>query len=113
MNAECIFCKIIRGEAPAKIVYQDECVTSFWDINRSASVHLLVVPNLHLDSLNEMPEDMGPVLSHMFFIARQLAHQYNIAEGYRLVINTGAEGGQSVFHLHLHLIGGKRLGPIE
>jgi histidine triad (HIT) family protein len=104
----CIFCKIISGEAPASILYRDDLVLAFRDIHPIASTHILIVPNRHIDSLNEVePEDQS-MLGHMLLVARQLAVQEGIAEhGYRLIINTGVHGGQTVFHIHLHLVGGK------
>lgn len=108
--ADCIFCRIIAGEAPAKITYRDEEAIAFHDIHPVASVHLLIVPRKHLESINAMTEDDKPLIGHLFWVARQLAAQQGIAEnGYRLIINTGRDGGQAVFHLHLHLIGGQRL----
>ena len=110
MSDECIFCHIIQGKAPARIVYQDDEVTAFWDITPRTPVHLLVVPNTHIDSLEALNEKDGRLLGQMILTARRLAGEHGIGEsGYRLVINTGADAGQTVLHLHLHLIGGRRM----
>jgi histidine triad (HIT) family protein len=106
----CIFCKIIAGSAPAKIVYRDEQVTAFRDIHPVAPIHILLVPNRHFDSLNELTAADQALAGTLLLTARQIAKQEGIAEsGYRLILNTGYEGGQTVFHLHLHLIGGQHM----
>ncbi|MFZ5910774.1 MAG: histidine triad nucleotide-binding protein [Chloroflexota bacterium] len=106
----CIFCKIAQGEAPAQILYKDEHITAFRDIHPVAPTHILVVPNKHIASVNDiLPED-EPVLGHLFTVAQKLAAQEGIsANGYRLIVNTGAHGGQVIFHLHMHLMGGQRM----
>lgn len=104
----CIFCKIIANEAPAKILYRDGLVTAFHDARPITPVHILVVPNAHISSLNEMVVGQESLLGHMVMVARQLALQEGLGQsGYRIVINTGPQAGQSVFHLHLHIIGGR------
>lgn len=104
---DCIFCKIIKGDIPSTTVYKDEQVTAFRDINPSAPTHMLIVPNKHIDSINMMIADDEPLVGHMFLAAKNIASQEGIAEsGYRLIMNTGADGGQTVFHMHLHLLGG-------
>ncbi|HRK90088.1 MAG TPA: histidine triad nucleotide-binding protein [Anaerolineales bacterium] len=109
--SDCIFCKIISGEIPSTNVYKDEQVTAFRDINPAAPTHVLIVPNKHIDSVNMMMVDDEPLIGHLFFVAKQLAAQEGISEGgYRLIVNTGAEAGQTVFHIHLHLLGG---GPMK
>ncbi|HAX70360.1 MAG TPA: histidine triad nucleotide-binding protein [Anaerolineae bacterium] len=109
--SDCIFCKIISGEIPSTNVYKDEQVTAFRDINPAAPTHVLIVPNKHIDSVNMIMVDDEPLIGHLFFVAKQLAAQEGISEGgYRLIINTGAEAGQTVFHIHLHLLGG---GPMK
>jgi len=106
----CIFCKIIRSEAPGAILYRDEQVTAFRDAHPAAPVHILIVPNRHLVSVNELEPEDEPLIGHLFSVAKQLARQEGIHEnGYRLIVNTGAHGGQTVPHLHLHLIGGQRM----
>lgn len=108
-----IFAKIIRGEIPADIVYQDDLVTAFRDINPQAPVHILIVPNKAIPTVNDLTEADEQVAGHLLLVAKKLAQQEGIAEdGYRLIINCNAHGGQEVFHLHLHLLGGRRLGPM-
>jgi histidine triad (HIT) family protein len=105
---DCIFCKIIAGESPAQILHGDNLVTAFRDTHPIASTHILVVTNRHIDSVNELlPEDES-LVGHMIMVAKGLAEQEGIAErGYRLIVNIGAHGGQTVSHIHLHLIGGR------
>ncbi len=108
---DCIFCKIISGEIPSTNVYRDDQVTAFRDINPSAPTHILIVPNKHIDSVNMMIADDEPLIGHLFFVAKELAAKEGISEGgYRLIANTGAGAGQTVFHIHLHLLGG---GPMK
>ena len=106
---ECIFCKIVAGEIPATLVYQDDQVLAFEDLNPHAPTHVLIIPRKHLASLNEAtPEDEG-VIGHMHLIAAKIAGMRNIASGYRTVFNNGPGAGQTVFHLHLHVLGGRLL----
>ncbi len=108
--SECVFCKIIAGELPAKKLYQDELVTAFRDIHPVAPTHILIVPNQHIVSVNESQPADEATLGRMFTTARLLAEQEGIAgSGYRLTINTGPHAGQVVFHLHMHLMGGQRM----
>ncbi|SRR5581483_531012 len=110
MTDSCIFCKVINDEAKATIVYRDEQVTAFRDIHPVGPVHILIVPNKHIQSVNEMDEADKPLVGHMIFTAKRIAAQEHIAEGgYHLIMNTGPNGGQTVFHMHLHLIGGDRM----
>jgi histidine triad (HIT) family protein len=110
MSTSCIFCKIVSNEARANIVYQDEQVTAFRDIHPVAPTHILIVPNRHIDSVGRMEPEDEPLVGYIFSVARRLAEQENIStSGYRLITNTGAHGGQTVFHLHVHLIGGQRM----
>lgn len=107
---ECVFCKILDGEAPASIVYKDELVTAFRDIHPVAPTHILIIPNKHITSVNDISSQDEPVLGHLFTIAKKIAAQEGISEsGYRLIVNTGAHGGQVIFHLHMHLMGGRRM----
>jgi histidine triad (HIT) family protein len=107
---DCIFCKIVDGATKADIVFRDEQVTVFRDIHPAAPMHILIVPNRHIDSVNALEETDAALVGHMFVTAKQIAAQEGLAEnGYRLTVNTGAQGGQTVLHLHLHLIGGKQL----
>ena len=108
MNSDCIFCKIIAGIAPGEIVYRDDLVTAFINIHPIAPVHILIVTNHHLNSVNEATPAYEPTFGRLITVARQLAEEQGISQtGYRLVVNTGRDGGQSIFHLHMHLIGGK------
>jgi len=110
MKPDCIFCRIIAGTAPAEIVYKDDRAIAFLNLHPIAPVHLLIVPIKHIDSVNTSETGDEPVMGHLITVARQLAAENRIAQsGYRLVINTGPNAGQSVFHLHLHLIGGRRI----
>lgn len=110
MSDSCIFCKIIGGQARGTIVYRDERVTAFRDAHPVAPTHILIVPNRHIESVGVLEPEDEPLVGHIFTVARQLAEQAGIARGgYRLITNTGPDGGQSVFHLHVHLIGGHRM----
>jgi histidine triad (HIT) family protein len=110
MASDCIFCRIIAGEVPSEKVYQDDRVTAFRDIRPVAPVHILIVPNKHIASVNEVEDEDEAVLGRLFLTAKRLAVQEGIAEsGYRLIINTGRHAGQDVFHLHVHLLGGQRM----
>ncbi|NPA30656.1 MAG: histidine triad nucleotide-binding protein [Chloroflexi bacterium] len=112
-DPECIFCKIIAGELASQIEYQDDQVTAFHDINPIAPVHLLIVPNKHIPSVNAVEPADEAMLGHMFTVARELAAKFGLAErGYRLIVNTGDHAGQVIFHLHMHLVGGRALGPM-
>lgn len=113
MPEETIFSKIIRGEIPSDTVYQDELVTAFRDINPVRPVHVLIVPNRHIPSVNDVTEEDEPAMGRMLTVARKIAEQEGIAEnGYRLIINVGNDGGQEVLHIHMHLIGGAAAGPM-
>ena len=108
-----IFSKIIAGEIPADIVYQDELVTAFRDINAQAPTHILIVPNKEIPTVNDLTADDERVAGRMLLVAQKVAAQEGIAEdGYRLMINCNAHGGHELFHLHLHLLGGRPLGPM-
>ena len=103
----CIFCKILAKEVPARIVHEDESCIAFHDIHPQAPVHLLVIPRKHFYSALEADETDEPLMGHLDRVAAQLARQFQITEGYRVVVNTGLGAGQSVFHLHLHVLGGR------
>ncbi len=108
---DCIFCRIISGDIPSDTLYQDEQVVAFRDINPKAPVHLLLVPRKHIESLAELSEDEASIMGHLVTVANRLAREAGISEkGYRLVVNSGPEGGQEVPHLHLHLLGGRQMG---
>lgn len=107
---DCLFCRIIQKEAPSTLVYQDEYATAFRDVRPAGPVHILIVPNKHISSVNELAPEDEPLVGRLFGLARDLAAQEGIARGgYRIISNTGRDGGQTIFHLHLHLIGGHRL----
>ncbi len=107
---DCLFCKIIRGEIPSEKVYEDEKVYAFKDINPKAPVHLLIVPKKHYPTLNDLPDEEMDIIAHIHKVVKKLAFEFEVAEsGYRTLINTNAEGGQVIYHLHYHLIGGRQL----
>ena len=106
---DCIFCKIIAGEIPSQKVYEDEQVLAFLDIDAKAPVHVLIIPKKHYDSVMQLDDDA--LLARMFAAAREIAKTCGISEsGFRLVINTGKDGGQTVGHLHMHMLGARELG---
>ncbi len=108
-----IFSQIVAHEIPAEIVHQDELVTAFRDVSPAAPSHILIVPNQEIADLNQLGAEHRDLAGHMLLTARDLAAREGVAErGYRLVINCGPEGGQEVMHLHLHLLGGRPLGPM-
>lgn len=105
----CVFCKIVEGSIPSKPVYQDEIAYVFTDINPQAPVHLLIVPREHIRSLDEVSNEKRDMLGHLLRVAAELAGKKGLGRGYRVVLNTGEDGGQTVDHLHLHLLGGRSL----
>jgi histidine triad (HIT) family protein len=108
--SDCIFCKIIKGEIPSKVVYEDDLIFAFDDINPQAPVHTLIIPKDHFASLKDIPEDKMGFISHVFSKAREIAELKGISDsGYRIVLNTGRDSGQEVFHIHFHLLGGRRM----
>lgn len=110
MAEGCIFCRIVAGETPANMVYQDEDFIAFRDILPRAPTHVLIIPKTHIPSVEELAEEQQELVGRLIVIAKKLAEKEGIAKkGYRLVINCGTEGGQLVPHLHLHLIGGRKL----
>lgn len=107
---DCIFCRIIEGHVPARKVYEDEETLAFWDTNPASPVHILIVPKVHVPTLNDIPQG-SPLLCHMGDVATRIAKELGFAEtGYRFFINVGRGGGQVVFHLHAHLISGNDVG---
>lgn len=107
---DCIFCRILAGTLPGQIVYRDDLVTAFRDARPQAPTHVLVVPNDHLESVADLGREHGDLLARMLVVANEVAHQEGVEDsGFRLVFNRGPDGGQSVDHLHLHLLGGRRL----
>jgi histidine triad (HIT) family protein len=107
MTIDCIFCKIIKGESPANFVYKDEDMVVFHNIKPSAPVHVLMVPIEHIESVNSLEENHSTVISKMMIKAKEVAQSLGIRDsGYKLILNVGKGGGQVIFHLHIHLIGG-------
>jgi histidine triad (HIT) family protein len=107
---DCLFCKIINGEIPSNKVYEDEKVYAFEDVNPVAPTHILIVPKDHIDSLDTVTDEHQQLLGYMLLVAKDIAREHNLNEsGYRVVNNMGEEGGQTVNHLHLHLIGGRSM----
>jgi histidine triad (HIT) family protein len=108
-----IFSKIAAREIPADIIYQDDRVTAFKDIHPIAPVHILIIPNKEIPTVDDVTPEDEAVLGHLFVVARQIARDLGISEsGYRLLINCKSDAGQEVFHLHMHLLGGRKLGPM-
>ncbi|HCB49355.1 MAG TPA: purine nucleoside phosphoramidase [Chloroflexi bacterium] len=108
-----LFARIIRGELPSDMVYQDELVTAFRDINPAAPVHILIVPNKVIPTIDDLTDEDQLLAGRMMLVAKKLARMEGIAEdGYRLIINCKKHGGQEIYHLHMHLIGGRPLGPM-
>lgn len=105
----CLFCKIASGEIPSTTVYQDERVYAFADISPKAPVHVLIVPREHIASLAESTPAQNALLGHLMTVAAEIARNKGLVKGYRVVVNTGEDGGQTVDHLHLHLLGGRAL----
>ncbi|XAW90286.1 purine nucleoside phosphoramidase [Vibrio sp. CDRSL-10 TSBA] len=113
MAEETIFSKIIRKEISADILYQDDLVTAFRDINPRAPSHVLIIPNKLIPTVNDVQEADELALGRMFTVAKKIAEQEGIAEdGYRLLVNCNSHGGQEVYHIHMHLVGGRPLGPL-
>ena len=108
---DCTFCQIIERRKPAEIIYEDGDVLVFKDIHPSAPVHMLIVPRIHVETLNSLDEGSAGIVSKMVLTAKNIAELYKIQSGYRLVINCGREAGQVIFHLHMHLMGGWGQGP--
>jgi histidine triad (HIT) family protein len=107
---DCLFCRIIAGEIPSKKVYEDEHTYAFEDINPQAPTHVLVVPKKHVRGLKEARPEDAEMVGRCHLVAANIARQRSIEDGYRTVLNIGPRAGQSVFHLHVHLLGGRRLG---
>jgi histidine triad (HIT) family protein len=105
--ADCLFCKIRDGAIPAKEVYQDDRALAFRDINPQAPTHILIIPRKHIASLNELTDEDTALVGHLHMVAAKLARDEGLTRGYRTLFNTGPEAGQTVFHLHLHLLGGR------
>jgi len=108
-DSNCLFCRILRGAIPSKKVYEDDHVYAFEDINPKAPTHVLVIPKKHFAGLKEAQAEDAELIGRCHLAAAEIARQRNIEKGYRTVVNVGPESGQSVFHLHVHLLGGRRL----
>lgn len=107
---DCLFCRIVSGGIPAKKAYEDDQALAFYDIDPKAPVHVLIIPKKHIDSVAAADEEDFVLVAHLMRVAQQLAKELKLDNGFRLVINTGKDGGQSVGHLHIHLLGGRALG---
>ena len=110
---DCLFCKIIAGEIPSKKVYEDELCYAFYDIAPLAPTHFLVVPKAHLASAAEVTEESAAVVGHIYAVIAKLAKELGFPDGYRVVTNVGAIAGQTVHHLHFHVLAGKELGSFN
>ena len=109
MKDNCIFCKIISGEIPSKLIYEDDVCVAFEDINPQAPTHILIIPKEHIDSLNDIEDKHKELLGKIMIKLSEIAADCGISEkGYRVVVNTNEHGGQTVFHLHMHLLGGRQ-----
>ncbi len=109
----CVFCKIVNKELPAKVVYEDDLVMAFHDINPQAPVHILIVPKEHIPTVNDLEERHKELIGHIFLVAKKIAQDMGFAEkGYRILINCNRDGGQEIYHIHYHLFAGKPLGPM-
>lgn len=107
---DCLFCRIAEGEIPADVIHEDDQVVAFRDINPQAPTHVLVIPREHVASVDDLEEDHAELVGRLFLVAREIARDEGVDDGgYRLVVNTGAGAGQSVFHIHLHLLGGRAM----
>jgi histidine triad (HIT) family protein len=107
VSAECLFCKIAAKKIPSKVMYEDDDVFAFEDIGPQAPTHILIIPRKHFESLNEATSEDQAVIGKMHLVAAELARKLKLLDGYRTVANSGRGAGQSVFHLHLHLLGGR------
>ncbi len=110
---DCLFCKIVAGDIPSDKVYEDDQILVFKDINPRAAVHLLAIPKIHLDSLDELTNEHQMLIGHIMLQLPQLARSQGLNNGFRTIINTGPDGGQEVGHLHLHILGGEGLSSFN
>ncbi len=108
--ADCLFCKIVKGEIPSKKVYEDETVYVFEDIEPTAPIHYLVIPKEHISKLDEITEENSGVIAHIYEVISKLAKDMGLKDGFRVVSNCGAQAGQSVFHIHFHMLAGREFG---
>ena len=107
---DCIFCKIASGEIPSKKVYEDDKCLAFYDLNPQAPVHVLFIPKQHICCVNKITEDNAAVVAHIFTVIPKVAKELGLENGYRIINNCGKDSGQTVMHLHFHLLGGKEMG---
>lgn len=106
---DCLFCKIVNGEIPSKKAYEDDKILAFFDIAPQAPVHIVIIPKVHIENMNGITMENSNIISHIFEVIPKIAAKNNLDNGYRVVSNCGSDGGQTVFHLHFHLMGGKAL----
>ncbi len=107
---DCIFCKIIKKQIPCDLVYEDDKVIAFNDISPQAPIHVIIIPRQHIEDLNSIKQESSEVIGHIFMVVREIAKKLGVAEnGYRIVSNCGEQGGQTVQHIHFHLLGGRML----
>lgn len=111
--SDCLFCKIVAGDIPADVIYEDQIMMVFRDIAPKADVHLLAIPKAHIASLDELEESHDSLVAYMMRKLPEIARQQGLESGFRTIINTGKDGGQVVFHLHIHLLGGNNLPGFE
>lgn len=110
MTADCLFCKIVAGDIPAEKVFEDDRVLAFNDINPQAPTHILVIPKQHIATVNDLAAEDADLIGHLVLTAQKIAAEQGLAEnGYRLVFNCNEQGGQTVYHIHLHILGGRQL----
>jgi histidine triad (HIT) family protein len=109
MDDNCIFCRIVAGQIPSQKVYDDEGVIAFRDINPQAPTHIVIVPRKHIPCIADMDEADEPLMGHIIYATTQIARQEGLADGYRIVVNNGEQAGQTVFHIHFHLLGGRHM----
>ena len=109
-NPDCLFCKIVAGEVPSERLHEDDEILVFRDINPQAPFHALLIPKIHLATLNDIRPEHAGMAGRLFLVAKSLAEEHRLP-GYRVVVNTNAEGGQVIYHVHMHLLGGRRLKP--
>ena len=107
---DCLFCKIAAGQIPSNKLFEDDKILAFYDIDPQAPVHFLVIPKTHIDSAAKLGEEDGALLAHVFATIARLCEELGCEKGYRLVVNQGEDAGQSVFHLHIHILGGQKMG---
>lgn len=107
---DCIFCKIANGEIPSKTIYEDDLVKAFYDIKPCAPVHFLVIPKKHISSLNDVNTENADVIAHIYCVIAKLAKELKLDNGYRVISNCGKDAGQTVFHIHFHVIAGVAMG---